>query len=79
MRTYPTYLEKWAPYRYLDAAWAQYVYRKGDVDDFIDEQRRLGQAAGPRASWSGLNVLKGGPDKRQMTAEPGEVAGAASS
>ena len=49
VRTYPDYLEKWAPYRYLDAAWAQYVERKGDVDDFIDEQRRVGQAAGTRA------------------------------
>jgi hypothetical protein len=67
VRTYPPYLEKWGPYRHLDAAWAAYVHRFGDVDAFINQhiasakKQDLGLVVG-------LNVLKGGPNKRQMTA-----------
>jgi hypothetical protein len=66
VRTYPTYLEKWAPYRYLDAAWAQYVYRMGDADRFIDTHVASAKRQG-LGLVVGLNVLRGGPDKRKMT------------
>ena len=66
VRTYPTYLERWAPYRYLDAAWAQYVYRLGSVDRFIDTHVNSAKRQG-LGLVVGLNVLRGGPDKRKMT------------
>ena len=67
VRTYPSYLEKWAPYRYVDAAWAQYVERKGNVNDFIDDNVASAKRQG-LALIVGLNYLRGGPDKRPMTA-----------
>ena len=51
---------------YLDAAWAQYVYRKGTAAEYIKrnveaaQERRLGLI-------TGLNVLKGGIDGARMT------------
>ena len=66
VRTYPTYLEKWAPYRYLDAAWAQYVYRLGDADKFIDTHVASAKRQG-LGLVVGLNVLRGGPNKSKMT------------
>jgi hypothetical protein len=54
-------------HRYLDAAWAQYVYRKGNPADYIKrnvedaQARRLGLV-------TGLNVLKGGINGAKMTA-----------
>jgi hypothetical protein len=67
VRTYPEYLAKWSGnYRYLDAAWAQYVYRFGDVDRFIDKNITLARKKG-LGLVVGLNVLKGGPNKRKMT------------
>jgi len=67
VRTYPTYLERWAPYRYLDAAWAQYVYRMGDADDFISKHVGSAKRQG-LALVVGLNYLRGGPNKSKMTA-----------
>jgi hypothetical protein len=58
VRTYPTYLEQWGPYRYLDGAWAQYVARKGDPDTFLAEN----VASAKRQGLSlvvGLNLQKG--------------------
>ena len=66
VRTYPDYLEKWAPYRYVDAAWAQYVERKGDVDDFIAANVASAKRQG-LALVIGLNLLKGGANKSEMT------------
>jgi len=67
VRTYPTYLEKWGPYRYLDAAWAQYVYRMGDAGSFISMHVGSAKRQG-LALVVGLNYLKGGPNKSRMTA-----------
>jgi hypothetical protein len=66
-RVEPGYLERWAPYRYLDAAWAQYVYRFGDVDKFIDTHVASAKRQG-LGLVVGLNVLKGGPNKSRMSA-----------
>ena len=67
VRTYPDYLEPWAPYRYLDAAWAQYVERKGDVDDFIASNVASAKRQG-LGLVVGLNLIKGGVNKSEMTA-----------
>ena len=68
VRTESTYLAKWTgTYVYLDAAWAQYVYRKGPVGDFITrniaDAKKKGLALGV-----GLNLLRGGPNHLPMTA-----------
>ena len=58
-------------HRYLDAAWAQYLSRRGNVDDYI---RRVVADAQKRGwGWSsGSTSLKGGtPTARKMT--PSEV------
>jgi hypothetical protein len=69
VRVEPGYLSR--NHQYLDAAWAQYLYRKGPVESFLRRnvsaarERRLGLVVG-------LNVLKGGkPHGTRMTA--GEV------
>jgi hypothetical protein len=67
VRTYPDYLERWAPYRYLDAAWAQYVYRKGDVDDFIASNVASAKRQG-LGLVVGLNLLKGSATKGKLSA-----------
>lgn len=64
-RAEPTYLKGSHPY--LDAAWAQYVYRKGPVADFI--RTRVAEAQSQRlALVVGLNVIKGGVNGSKMTA-----------
>lgn len=70
VRTEPGYLSR--NHRYLDAAWAQYLSRKGAPNDFIRrnvsaaQQRGLGLVVG-------LNVLNGGkPHGTRMT--PSEVS-----
>ena len=67
VRTYPDYLEKWAPYSYLDAAWAQYVERKGDPNVFIADNVASAKRQG-LGLVIGLNLLKGGVNKSEMTA-----------
>ena len=67
VRTQPDYLERWAPYRYLDAAWAQYVERKGDVDRYLADNVNSAKRQG-LGLVVGLNVLKGGVGNRRMTA-----------
>jgi hypothetical protein len=64
-------------HRYLDAAWAQYLSRRGNVNEYIrdvvgDAQRRgLGLVVG-------MNVLKGGsPNGTRMTASEVEQWGSA--
>jgi hypothetical protein len=66
VRVEPGYLSR--NHRYLDAAWAQYLYRKGPVESFL---RRNVSAAQDRhlGLVVGLNVLKGGtPNGTRMTA-----------
>jgi hypothetical protein len=59
---------KWSKrYRYLDAAWAQYVYRKGNATDFIRRNISDAQRMG-LGLVVGLNFLKGGPRGRRLTA-----------
>lgn len=68
VRAYPDYLAKYSgTYRYLDAAWAQYVHRFGDVNAFARSNISLAQKKG-LALVVGLNVLRGGPNKSRMTA-----------
>jgi hypothetical protein len=68
VRAYPDYLVKWSgTYRYLDAAWAQYVHRKGPVGDFTRQNVALAKRKG-LALVVGLNVLQGGPNGSRMTA-----------
>jgi hypothetical protein len=52
---------------YLDAAWAQYVTRKGTADDYIKRNVADAQARG-LALVVGLNVIKGGYNGGAMTA-----------
>lgn len=69
VRVEPSYFRYHTP-RYLDAAWAQYVMRKGPVGDYI----RRNVADAQRADLAlvvGLNIRKGGPNRRQLT--PSEV------
>jgi hypothetical protein len=58
-RVESSYLASWSgSYQYLDAAWAQYVTRKGDVFDFINRNIADAQKKG-LALVTGLNVEKG--------------------
>jgi hypothetical protein len=66
VRVEPGYLGR--NHHYLDAAWAQYLHRKGPVESFV---RRNVSAAQDRhlGLVVGLNVLKGGsPNGTRMTA-----------
>jgi hypothetical protein len=64
-RAEPNYLTGSHPY--LDAAWAQYVYRKGDVVEFIRRHVADAQKLG-LALVVGLNMIRGGPNGSMMTA-----------
>jgi hypothetical protein len=67
VRTEPGYLNY--NHRYLDAAWAQYLYRRGNVSNYIREQVNDAQNRG-LALVVGMNVLKGGnPNGTRMTAK----------
>jgi hypothetical protein len=66
VRVESTYLAKWTgTYVYLDAAWAQYVYRKGPVGDFITRNIADAKKKG-LALAVGLNLLNGGPNRSSM-------------
>lgn len=54
-------------HRYLDAAWAQYVYRKGTASDYISKNVSAAKARG-LALITGMNILKGGPKGAKMSA-----------
>jgi hypothetical protein len=61
-------LIKWSQnYHYLDAAWAQYLYRKGDAGDYIRQQVRDAQNMGLQLI-IGMNVINGSPSKGRMSA-----------
>jgi hypothetical protein len=60
---------KWSgTYQYLDAAWAQYLYRKGNVNDYISKNVADAQRMG-LALIVGLNIKDGGnPNLTHMSA-----------
>ncbi len=77
VRTEPGYLGQWSiSYRYLDAAWAQYVHRKGDVNDYILRNVADAQNQG-LGLVVGLNIRQGGPDLAPLTASQLEEWGSA--
>jgi hypothetical protein len=64
-------------HRYLDAAWAQYLYRRGNVNEYIKDVVGVAQRKG-LALVVGMNVLKGGnPNGTRMTASEVEQWGSA--
>jgi hypothetical protein len=65
VRVDPGYLRY--DHRYLDAAWAQYVYRKGTAADYIRRNVEDAQARG-LGLITGLNLLKGGINGTRMSA-----------
>jgi hypothetical protein len=71
-RTEPGYLRTFSvSYRYLDAAWAQYTARRGDVYDYINKNVADAKAKG-LALVTGLNLIHGGvPNLTSMS--PTEV------
>jgi hypothetical protein len=67
VRTEPAYLLKTGrKYRYLDAAWAQYVTRKGTPGDYIRRNVADAKRAG-LALITGLNVSKGARNRSRMS------------
>jgi hypothetical protein len=68
-RADPTWLEAYSgQYVYLDAGWAQYVNRKGDVDGYLAANLAAAQAEG-LGMVVGLNLLEGGPNGAQLSAK----------
>jgi hypothetical protein len=68
-RADPTWLEAYSgQYVYLDAGWAQYVNRKGDVNAYLAANLAAAQAEG-LGLVVGLNLLDGGPNGAQMSAK----------
>jgi hypothetical protein len=62
------YLIQWSgTYHYLDAAWGQYLYRKGDVSDYLAKNVSYAQKMG-LALVVGLNIRDGGTNNTNMTA-----------
>ena len=67
VRAQPDYMAKTGgPYRYLDAAWAQYVVWKGTPDDYIRRNVADAQRIGLQLV-TGLNITKGGPNNSEMS------------
>ncbi|HEX6432979.1 MAG TPA: hypothetical protein VFZ87_01995, partial [Gemmatimonadales bacterium] len=74
-RAEASYLAKFSTqYRYLDAAWAQYVTRKGPPGDFIRRNVADAQKKG-LALITGLNITKGGHNNSRMSASTIKSAG----
>lgn len=61
-------------YRYLNAAWAQYVTRKGTPSDYIRRNVADAQRAG-LALITGLNISKGGNNRTRMSPSLIKTAG----
>jgi hypothetical protein len=75
VRVEPSYLDK--DHKYLDAAWAQYLNRRGDAGDYIKRNVSEAQSRG-LALIVGMNVLKGGsPNLTPMTASEVQSWGSA--
>jgi hypothetical protein len=76
VRAEASYLAKWSGrYRYLDAAWAQYVTRKGTPREFIRRNIADAQRKG-LALITGLNVSKGAKNQSRMSPSLIRSAGA---
>jgi hypothetical protein len=68
-RADPTWLEEYSgQYVYLDAGWAQYVARKGDINTYLAANLAAAESEG-LGLIVGLNLLEGGPDGSQMSAK----------
>ena len=76
VRTEASYLARGGRYNHLNAAWAQYVTRKGNPAEFIRRNVADAQRAG-LALITGLNVLQGGPNGSRMSATQIKAAGSA--
>jgi hypothetical protein len=78
VREQPSYLARWSgTYRYLDAAWAQYLSRMGNASDYIRYNVSQAQKKG-LALIVGLNFMKGGnPNGTTMNATEVENFGSA--
>jgi hypothetical protein len=78
VRAEPGYLKTWSgTYRYLDAAWAQYTARRGNVYDYLNTNVANARAKG-LALIVGLNLLRGGvPNLTPMSASEVEKFGSA--
>jgi hypothetical protein len=75
VRTQPDYLDR--DHRYLDAAWATYLFRRGNANEYIKDMVSAAQARGLQLI-VGLNVLRGGnPNGTKMTASEVESWGSA--
>jgi hypothetical protein len=76
VRAEPGQLSGTVSFRYLDAAWAQYVTRKGSAEEYVRrhvadaQERGLGLIVG-------LNILKGGNNGSQLSAGQVEEYGSA--
>jgi hypothetical protein len=67
-RTDPTWLKEFSgQYVYLDAGWAQYVVRKGDVNTYLAANVAAAQSEG-LGMIMGLNLLAGGLNRASLTA-----------
>ena len=67
-RADPTWLDDYPdPYVYLDAGWAQYVMRKGDVNTYLSDNVLASQSKG-LGLIVGLNLLNGGANQENLTA-----------
>jgi hypothetical protein len=78
VREAPHYLATWSgSYQYLDAAWAQYLSRMGDANEYIQYNVSEAQKKG-LALIVGLNFIKGGdPNGTAMTASEVQNFGSA--
>ena len=77
-RSSPDWLDNYnGQYRYLDAAWAQYAaHRWPNTKAFIEENVAKARAKG-LALVVGLNTIKGGPNKGQMSGSQVKAYGSA--
>jgi hypothetical protein len=68
VRADPTWLKAWSgTYVYLDAAWAQYVMRKGSASSYFSSNLSAAKAKGLRLV-VGLNLQDGGLNRASLTA-----------
>lgn len=75
VRAQPDYLGR--DHRYLDAAWATYLYRRGNANEYIRDMVSAAQTRGLQLV-VGLNVLRGGnPNGTKMTSTEIESWGSA--
>jgi hypothetical protein len=67
-RADPTWLAEYSgQYEFLDAGWAQYVMRKGDVNTYLSDNVAAAQSKGLRLI-VGLNLLNGSLDQTNLMA-----------